>query len=74
MIVTTAEPVQLDFDDYVVYTETHPDDAFELIDGVIYKLAPKGDPHARTHRGRFLAATGFEKFTPVVTAPVSESE
>jgi Uma2 family endonuclease len=48
MISTTAAPVRLDFDDYVRYTETHPDDVFELIDGVIYKLAPQGDAHFQT--------------------------
>ena len=46
--MTAAGPVRLDFDDYILYTETHPDDAFELIDGAIYRLAPEGDPHART--------------------------
>jgi len=48
MSVTTAAPVNLDFDDYVFYTERHPEDSFELINGVIYKLAPEGDRHART--------------------------
>ena len=43
-----AEPVRLDFDDYVRYTETHPDGAFELLDGAIFKLAPEDDAHLRT--------------------------
>jgi Uma2 family endonuclease len=43
-----AEPVRLDFDDYVHYTETHPDGVFELLDGAIFKLAPEGDAHLRT--------------------------
>jgi Uma2 family endonuclease len=43
-----TEPVRLDFDDYVRYTETHPDSAFELLDGAIFKLAPEGDAHLRT--------------------------
>jgi Uma2 family endonuclease len=43
--------VRLDFDDYVRYTETHPDGSFELIHGAIYKLAPEGDPHYLTRHG-----------------------
>lgn len=43
-----AEPVRLDFDDYVRYTEAHSDSAFELLDGAIFKLAPEGDAHLRT--------------------------
>jgi Uma2 family endonuclease len=43
-----AESVRFDFDDYVRYTETHPEGAFELIDGAIFKLAPEGDAHLRT--------------------------
>jgi Uma2 family endonuclease len=43
-----AEPVRLDFDDYVHYTETHADGVFELLDGAIFKLAPEGDAHLRT--------------------------
>jgi Uma2 family endonuclease len=43
-----AEPVRLDFDDYVRYTETHPDGAFELLNGAIFKLALEGDAHLRT--------------------------
>ena len=43
-----AEPVRFDFDDYVRYSETHPDNAFELLDGAIFKLAPEGDAHLRT--------------------------
>ncbi len=48
MTASTTAPVRLDFDDYVLYTESHREDAFELVDGAIYKLAPEGDPHART--------------------------
>jgi Uma2 family endonuclease len=43
-----AEPVRLDFDDYVQYSDAHPEGDFELLDGVIYKLAPEGDPHLLT--------------------------
>ena len=43
-----AEPVRLDFDDYVHYTETHPDGVFELLDGAISKLVPESDAHLRT--------------------------
>jgi hypothetical protein len=44
----SAEPVRLDFDDYVHYAETHLEGAFELLDGAIFKLAPEGDAHLRT--------------------------
>jgi Uma2 family endonuclease len=43
-----AEPVRFDFDDYVHYTEAHPDGAFELLDGAIFKLPSEGDAHLRT--------------------------
>jgi Uma2 family endonuclease len=50
-MTVSAEPVRLDFDDYVRYTEMHPDGDFELIHGVIYKFAPEGDPHLLTRHG-----------------------
>ncbi len=55
----SAEPVCLTFDDFVHYTEMHPDGDFELIHGVIYKLAPEGDPHFLTRHGihDYLKAT-----------------
>jgi hypothetical protein len=43
-----AEPVRFDFDDYVRYSENHPDGDFELLGGAIYKLAPEGDAHLIT--------------------------
>jgi Uma2 family endonuclease len=43
-----AQPVRLDFDDYVIYTQTHPEGAFELLDGAIFKLAPEDDAHLLT--------------------------
>jgi Uma2 family endonuclease len=62
-----ARPVRYDFDDYVLYTETHPDDSFELIDGVIYKLAPEGDPHFLTRSGLYMYLAkmlNLAKYTP----------
>jgi len=50
----TRNPVRYDFDDYVSYTEMHPDGAFELIDGAIYTLAPEGDSHALTRSGIYM--------------------
>lgn len=47
----SAQPVRLDFDDYVKYTEKHPEGSFELIHGAIYELAPEGDPHLLTRHG-----------------------
>ena len=64
---TFAAPVRLDFDDYVFYTEMHPDDAFELIDGVIYKLAPEGNSHFQTRSAIALYlsdALDRTRFTP----------
>jgi Uma2 family endonuclease len=46
--LTSAEPVRLDYDDYVLYTEMHPDGDFELLNGVIYQLAPEGKSHKIT--------------------------
>jgi Uma2 family endonuclease len=43
-----AEPVRLDYADYVLYTEKHPDGDFELLNGVIYRLAPEGAAHLLT--------------------------
>jgi Uma2 family endonuclease len=43
-----AEPVRFDFNDFVRYTEQHPEGNFELLDGVIYELAPEGDAHLIT--------------------------
>jgi len=69
MAVTIAGAVRLDFDDYVLYTETHPDDSFELIDGVIYRLAPEGDPHFLTrsaiqlHLSQVLDLARFAPYT-----------
>jgi Uma2 family endonuclease len=62
-----AEPVRHEFEDYVRYSETHPDGAFELIDGVIYKLAPEGDAHLLTRSGiaMLLSQTlDLARFTP----------
>lgn len=62
-----AKPIRLDFDDYVVYTEMHPERAFELVDGVIYELAPEGDRHARTRSGIYLylsRALDLSAYTP----------
>jgi len=67
MTAAAAGPVRLDFDDYILYTETHPDDAFELIDGAIYRLAPEGDPHARTRSAiqMYLSQVlDLNRFTP----------
>ncbi len=67
MTATTAAPVRLEFDDYVLYTETHADEAFELIDGVIYKLTPEGDPHLLTRSAIALhlsAVLDLGRFTP----------
>jgi Uma2 family endonuclease len=64
-----AEPVRLDFDDYVRFTEMHRDGAFELIDGVIFKLPPEGDAHLRTRSAidwtlnRVLDATRYTAWT-----------
>jgi Uma2 family endonuclease len=43
-----AEPVRFDFDDFVRYTEQHPEGNFELLDGVVYELAPEGNAHLVT--------------------------
>jgi len=67
MTASTTAPVRLNFDDYVLYTESHPDDAFELVDGAIYKFAPEGDRHARTRSAiqLFLSDTlDRKRFTP----------
>ncbi len=58
-MIAAAGPVRLDFNDYILYTETHPDHAFELIDGAIYTLAPEGGLHARTR-----SALDLNRFTP----------
>jgi Uma2 family endonuclease len=66
-MTVSAEPVRLDFDDYVRYTEMHPDGDFELIHGVIYKLAPEGEPHLLTRHGihDFLMQTlDLKRYTP----------
>ncbi len=47
----SAEPVRLTFDDFVTYTEMHPDGDFELRHGVIYKWAPEKAPHFLTRHG-----------------------
>ncbi len=62
-----AEAVRHEFSDYVRYSEAHADAAFELIDGVIYKLAPEGDAHAVTRSGiqMFLSqALDLARYTP----------
>jgi Uma2 family endonuclease len=43
-----ARPVRFDFDEFVRYTEEHPEGNYELLDGVIYELAPEGDAHLIT--------------------------
>ncbi len=63
----TTNAVRLDFADYVLYTETHPDGAFELLDGAIYKLAPEGDAHLVTRSGIHLYLSDTvdrSRFTP----------
>ena len=46
--LTSAAAVRLNYDDYVRYTENHPDGDFELLNGVIYQLAPEGKAHKIT--------------------------
>jgi Uma2 family endonuclease len=63
----SAQPVRLDFDDYVRYTEMHPDGDFELIKGVIYQSAPEADPHFLTRHGihdLLMARLDLTRFTP----------
>jgi Uma2 family endonuclease len=66
-MTTSAHPVRLDFDDYVKYTEKHPEGSFELIHGVIYALAPEGDPHLLTRHGIYnllIARLDLQRYTP----------
>ena len=39
---------RFDYDDFVRYTEMHPEGNFELLDGVIYEFAPEDKPHKVT--------------------------
>ena len=67
MSAAAVGPVRLDFDDYITYTETHRDDAFELLDGPIYGLAPDCGPHARTRSAiqmYLLQSLDLHRFTP----------
>ncbi len=62
-----AKPVRLDFADYVLYTETHPDGEFELLDGLIFKFAPEGDAHLATRSGIHMLLTqslDLARYTP----------
>ncbi len=43
-----SEPVRFGFDDFVLYSEMHPDGNFELLNGVIYALSPEGKSHKLT--------------------------
>jgi Uma2 family endonuclease len=43
-----CEPVRFSYDEFVLYTEMHPEGDFELLDGVIYRLAPEGKSHKLT--------------------------
>jgi Uma2 family endonuclease len=66
-MTAAAAPVRLDYNDYVLYTETHPEGAFELLDGVIFELAPEGDAHVRTRMAIELYLTqtlDLARYTP----------
>ncbi len=43
-----SEPVRFGYDDFVLYTEMHPEGDFELLDGVICEVAPEGTEHKLT--------------------------
>ena len=66
-MTAAAAPVRLNYNDYVLYTETHPEGAFELLDGVIFELAPEGDAHVRTRMAIELYLTqmlDLARYTP----------
>jgi Uma2 family endonuclease len=66
-MTVAAAAVRLDFEDYIRYTETHPEGAFELLDGVIFRLSPEGDAHLRTRSAiqMYLSQTlDLARYTP----------
>lgn len=46
--VCISEPVRFSYDEFVLYTEMHPEGDLELLDGVIYDVAPEGTEHKIT--------------------------
>lgn len=46
--IRVSEPVRFTYDEFVLYTEMHPVADFELLDGVIYEVAPEGTEHKLT--------------------------